>query len=197
VLRRADAARLLADGRPPVEGRGQFARRALLAALAALPAFAAARAQDVTFEHVEAALVTGRGRFPLHLELARTPGQRSRGLMFRRELAPDAGMLFDFGGTGPVAMWMKDTYVSLDMLFLDAELRVVWIHEGAEPLSLATIRPPMPVAFVLELPAGSVGRYGIEVGSRLEIVPGSQSSSRSQARTMRRQASSRSSVAVA
>ncbi len=172
MLRRADAAALLADGRPPVEGRGRLARRTLLAALAALPALAAARAQEVVFERIDAVLVTGRGRFPLRLELARTGAQRARGLMFRRTLAPDAGMLFDFGGTGPVAMWMKDTHVSLDMLFLDADLRVVWIREGAEPQSLETIQPPMPVAHVLELPAGSVTRYGIAPGSRLEIGAG-------------------------
>lgn len=151
-----------------VETRG-LRRRLLLGALALLLARPATARAEVTFERRPAVLETARGRFPLRLELARTPEQRSRGLMFRRELAKDAGMLFDFGGTGPVAMWMKDTYVPLDMLFLDGELRVVWIHEGAEPLSLATIRPPMPVAYVLELPAGSVARYGIAAGDRLAL----------------------------
>lgn len=131
-----------------------------------------ARAAEVHFDRIDALLVTERGRFPLRLELARTPAQRTRGLMFRTELAADAGMLFDFGGTQPVAMWMKDTLLPLDMLFLDAQLRVVWIHAGAEPLSLAIIQAPMPVAYVLELLAGSVQRYGITPGSRLEIGAG-------------------------
>lgn len=171
VLRPTDAAALLAEGASPVERRRRLTRRSLLLALLALPAVpSGVGAGEVTFKRLDAVLVTERGRFPLRLELARTGAQRARGLMFRRELAADAGMLFDFGRTGPVAMWMKDTYLPLDMLFLDATLRVVWIRERAEPLSLETIQPPLPVAYVLELPAGSVRRYGIAPGSRLELA---------------------------
>lgn len=151
-----------------VERATRLSRRSLLALLA-LTLSPRAHGQDQRFARSTGVLVTERGRFRLQLELARTPAERAQGLMFRRSLAPDAGMLFDFGQSGPVAMWMKDTYVPLDMLFLDEALRVVWIHERAEPLSLATIRPPLPVAYVLELLAGSVERYGVRVGSTLEL----------------------------
>jgi uncharacterized membrane protein (UPF0127 family) len=168
LLRRAQTAALVARSGGWVERPTRLSRRSLLTLLL-LTLAARAHSQEQTFLRSSGVLVTERGRFPLQLEIARTPAQRALGLMFRRSLAPDAGMLFDFGQSGPVAMWMKDTYVPLDMLFLDKGLRVVWIHERAEPLSLATIRPPLPVAYVLELLAGSVGRYGVRIGSILEL----------------------------
>ncbi len=144
--------------------------KGLLAAAGAAPVRARADAGPV-FPRLHGVLETARGRFPLALELADTPERRARGLMFREKLARDSGMLFDFGRTRPVAMWMKNTLVPLDMLFLDADGRIVWIHRGARPLSLETIAPPLPVRYVLELPAGAVARYGAAPGDRLRWQP--------------------------
>ncbi len=137
---------------------------------ASLPSPALA-AGGISFERVTAVLRTGKGRFELPLELARTARQRARGLMRRKRLHDIAGMLFDFGRTGPVAMWMKDTWLALDMLFLDAGGRVVFIHRNARPMDRTTIRAPLPVRYVLELPAGAVERFGVRTGDRLEFEP--------------------------
>jgi len=90
-----------------------------------------------------------------------------QGLQGRRRLAADAGMLFDFGRPVPVMMWMKDTHVSLDMLFIDAEGRVVNIARGTVPFSLTPIRSAGPVRAVLEVNAGTAARLGIKPGDRV------------------------------
>ena len=110
--------------------------------------------------------VTG-ARHDFRIELAVTPEQRAQGLMHRRSLAPDAGMLFVYARTREVAMWMKNTFVSLDMLFISAEGEVVRIAERTEPLSLTTIRSGSPVKGVLEVVAGTVARLGIRPGDRI------------------------------
>ena len=101
-------------------------------------------------------------------ELAVTPRQREQGLMNRREMAPDHGMLFAFGETRQVFMWMKNTYLPLDMLFIDSKGVVRTIREDAVPHSEAIIDSGEPVAFVLELNAGTVRRLRIKPGDRLE-----------------------------
>ncbi len=128
-----------------------------------------ARAEnDVTFPLTRGTLVTEKGRFRLVLEFAGTPEQRAHGLMFRRFLPDNFGMLFDFGGTGEVAMWMKNTFVPLDMLFFDERGRVVGLIADAEPLSERVLSPGVPARAVLELPAGSIERYGVQIGDVLE-----------------------------
>ena len=87
--------------------------------------------------------------------------------MFRRELAPDAGMLFDFKEVEPVAMWMKDTYLPLDMLFIARDGRIVHIAERTVPFSLATISSGEPVLAVLELNSGTASRLKIKPGDRV------------------------------
>ena len=131
------------------------------------PARAAAEA-DVTFPVTRGTLVTDKGRFRLFLELAVTSAQRAHGLMFRRSLPANFGMLFDFGVTDSVAMWMKNTYIPLDMLFFDERGRVVGMIADAKPLSEKVLSPGVPARAVLELPAGSIARYGVRLGDRLE-----------------------------
>ncbi len=128
----------------------------------------AASGTDVTFPLTRGTLVTGKGRFRLFLEFAATPAQRAHGLMFRRSLPENFGMLFDFGGTGEVAMWMKNTFIPLDMLFFDERGRVVGLIADAEPLSERVLSPGVPARAVLELPAGSIARYGVRLGDVLE-----------------------------
>lgn len=106
-----------------------------------------------------------------NVELAVTPEERSRGLMFRTEMANDAGMLFDFGRAADVSMWMKNTFISLDMLFIDANGTIVGIEKRTVPQSQTIIPTPKPVRFVLELNGGAADRMGFEVGEKVEGLP--------------------------
>ena len=107
-------------------------------------------------------------RHKLVVELAATPAEQSRGLMFRTRLPAKHGMLFLHDPPQKVVMWMKNTYLPLDMLFLDREGRIVQIVEKTTPLSLAQIRSSQPVAAVLELAAGSVRNLSLAKGDRAE-----------------------------
>lgn len=102
------------------------------------------------------------------IELADTGAERAQGLMQREELAPDAGMLFDFGEEQPVAMWMKNTLIPLDMLFIAASGEITAIARDTVPHSLTTIPSPGPVRAVLELNAGTTRRLGIAEGDRVD-----------------------------
>ncbi len=103
------------------------------------------------------------------VELALDDAARRRGLMERRALAPDAGMLFDFGAERPLAMWMRNTYIALDMLFADADGAIVDLIERTTPLSDALLMPRAPARYVLELPAGQAAAHGFAVGDRLRL----------------------------
>lgn len=108
----------------------------------------------------------GTRRFDV--EVMRTDADRSRGLMFRRTLAPNHGMLFDFERTEPVAMWMKNTYLPLDMVFIRADGTIAHVAADTEPLSTAIIQSPEPVLSVLELNAGTAAKLGLRAGDRVE-----------------------------
>lgn len=108
------------------------------------------------------------GPVPIRVEVVDTPETRTLGLMHRRHLAADAGMLFDFGRPTRVSMWMKDTFIPLDMLFIDEIGVIAGIAENTEPHSLAAIRAPRPVLAVLEVNAGTTRKLGIVVGDRVE-----------------------------
>ncbi len=95
-------------------------------------------------------------------EIADTDDLRARGLMFRHRLPEDQAMLFDFVKPRPAAMWMKNTYISLDMLFVRSDGTIAAVAENTEPLSLQTISVQEPVRGVVELPAGTVKRLGIK-----------------------------------
>ena len=104
----------------------------------------------------------------ISVEVATTPAQQSRGLMFRTRLPAKHGMLFLHDPPQKVVMWMKNTYLPLDMIFLDREGKVVQIVERTTPLSLARIRSSQPIAAVLELAAGSVRSLSLAKGDRAE-----------------------------
>ena len=112
-------------------------------------------------------LVTESGRFPFAVEVADTPAERQQGLQGRRKLAENTGMLFDFGTPQRVAMWMLNTYIPLDMLFLDDDGRVVAIAKNTVPLSLDRIGIEDPVRAVLEVPAGVADRLNVRAGNRV------------------------------
>jgi uncharacterized membrane protein (UPF0127 family) len=102
------------------------------------------------------------------VEVARNDADRAQGLMFRRSMPADQGMLFDFGRVEPVSMWMQNTYLSLDMLFIRPEGTIARIAANTEPLSTRTISSGEPVLAVLELNAGTAARLGIKAGDRVE-----------------------------
>jgi hypothetical protein len=119
-------------------------------------------------------------RADLHLEVALNEEQRERGLMGRDRLAPHTGMLFVFGGDGPVDFWMKDTLVPLDMIFIagDGTVRRVYAAVPVVPAKLpddAIPRESGSAKYVIELPAGESASDGIAPGIRLDIhnVPAS------------------------
>jgi uncharacterized membrane protein (UPF0127 family) len=98
------------------------------------------------------------------VEIADTDELRARGLMFRQRLPEDRGMLFDFEAPRPVSMWMKNTYISLDMLFIREDGTIAYIAENTVPKSLDTIGISEPVLAVLELAAGTTRKLGIRAG---------------------------------
>ena len=124
--------------------------------------------QSVTFERDSLAIETAAGaRHDFEVELAVAPAQMARGLMFRRQMAADAGMLFILPHERVLNMWMRNTYLPLDMIFLGKDGRIVKIAERTVPLSEATITSGAPVAGVLEVNAGTAKRLGLAVGDRV------------------------------
>ena len=114
-------------------------------------------------------IVTKNGKsHAFTVELAVTPRQREQGLMNRREMAPDHGMLFAFGETRQVFMWMKNTYLPLDMLFIGKDGKIRSIKENATPLDESIIDSKGPIDYVLELNGGTVKRLGIRTGNRVQ-----------------------------
>jgi len=111
---------------------------------------------------------------PVKVEIASRPSQQRRGLMFRQHLDPDAGMLFVYRADGPRYFWMKNTYLSLDMLFIGSNLRIVGIIEKAEPLTETKRSVDLPSRFILEVNGGFVRKHGVSIGSRVrfENIPG-------------------------
>jgi len=142
-------------------------RSVLLLALAfvVLPLLSAARApaaQEGTLE-----IATKSGVRVFSVELAVTDEERAKGLMFRKELPEGRGMLFDFKREQPVAMWMQNTYVSLDMIFIRDDGRIARIAESTEVLSERVIPTGVPVRAVLEVVAGTAKKLGIAPGDRV------------------------------
>lgn len=101
------------------------------------------------------------------VEVMQTPEERSKGLMYRRELPMGRGMLFDFSPEQNVSMWMKNTYISLDMIFIRADGRILRIAENTTPESEAIIPAGGPVRGVLEVIGGTAKKYGIAPGDRV------------------------------
>ncbi|MFC7053614.1 DUF192 domain-containing protein [Hansschlegelia quercus] len=133
---------------------------AFVAVVTALAAVAAPRLESLAFE-------TSSGRHEFQVEVAASPQEREVGLMYRRSLDPDHGMLFDFGKVDSVSMWMENTYVSLDMAFVGEDGRVTRVEEDAQPLSTRIISSGSPVKFVVELLAGTAKRIGLKPGDRV------------------------------
>jgi uncharacterized membrane protein (UPF0127 family) len=134
---------------------------ALLVLLLAGPALAA------EFPRGTLTVATAGGRHAFAIEMATSEQQLAQGLMYRRRLDADAGMLFDFGQVRPVSMWMRNTFIPLDMLFIAADGRVVSIAERTVPESLTVLSAPEPVRAVLEVNGGTAARLGIRPGDKV------------------------------
>ena len=134
---------------------------AIMLLLAAVPAWALE-----TFGTSELTVQTAGGPQKFAIELALSDAQMEQGLMFRRSMAANAGMLFDFKTPTNVTMWMKNTVIPLDMLFLDASGKVIDIHERAVPFSTDIIAARVPSRYVIELNGGTVARLSIKTGDQ-------------------------------
>ncbi len=140
---------------------GGFTRRTLWGA-----AFLALLAHPVLAQGVARieplSIVTETTATLFSAEIADTDELRERGLMFRHLLPQNQAMLFDFGKPRPAAMWMKNTYISLDMLFVRADGTIAALAENTEPFSAQIISVEEPVKGVVELASGTVKRLGIK-----------------------------------
>jgi uncharacterized membrane protein (UPF0127 family) len=157
-LRRRPAMRLLAVS--------LFAAGAIFA-VAAVAAVAAGSAPARAAGAATLEIVSGSGVHAFQVELATNDQERERGLMFRKELPEGQGMLFDFQRDQPVAFWMHNTYVSLDMIFIRGDGTILRVAENTEPLSDDLIPSGGPVRAVLEVIAGTAKKFGIGPGDRV------------------------------
>src|ERR1700722_1504849 len=133
--------------------------------LAALCAFTGVEARGATVQPLEIATKSGVKVFSV--EMATTEEEKTTGLMYRKELADGKGMLFDFTPEQEVSMWMKNTYIPLDMIFIRADGRILRIAESTEPLSTRIIPSGGLAKGVLEVIAGTAQKYGIAPGDRV------------------------------
>ena len=127
--------------------------------------FDSTKAQKLPLE--PGAIVVGAAEHPFQFEVAASDRERSIGLMHRAELASDRGMLFDFKRDRMIGMWMRNTFISLDMLFLSKDGEVMTIIENTTPHSERSLSSRVRVRSVLELAAGTVQRLGIKPGDRV------------------------------
>jgi hypothetical protein len=109
-------------------------------------------------------IVTASGTHEFSVEVMRSGAQHERGLMFRRFLPQERGMLFAFATERPVTMWMKNTFLPLDMIFIGRAGKVVGLAENTEPLSEKIITSGAPAYGVLEVNAGTAARIGLRIG---------------------------------
>jgi uncharacterized membrane protein (UPF0127 family) len=113
-------------------------------------------------------LMTARGTHVIDIEVTETPAEKAQGLMFRTRLADTAGMLFFYDTPQEITMWMRNTYIPLDMVFIRADGIVHRIEARTEPLSESIISSRGDVTACLELAGGAAERLGLKPGDRVE-----------------------------
>ena len=122
---------------------------------------------DTTFPQSEILIVSKSGEHKFLVDVATTMAQRQMGLMYREKMARNSGMMFDFGEEQLIAMWMKNTLIPLDMLFVDKTGKIVQIERATTPLSLETIASRRPAMSVIEINAGLTEELGISEGDQV------------------------------
>jgi uncharacterized protein len=147
-------------------------RAAKLAALAVLTSGSLLAVASGPLKAVPAAaeplvIITAAGRKTLHVEIADTPSEQALGLMYRTQLADDHGMIFLHPGPRELTMWMRNTYIPLDMVFIKADGRVHRIEVKTQPMSEAVIASGGEVTAVLELAGGAAERLGLKPGDTI------------------------------
>jgi uncharacterized membrane protein (UPF0127 family) len=135
------------------------------AAVVVIVGLMSAGAQAASIQPLE--IVTKSGVQVFSVEMATTEQEKETGLMYRKELPDGKGMLFDFSPEQQVSMWMKNTYISLDMIFIRADGRILRIAENTEPESTKIISSGGLAKGVLEVIAGTAKKYGIQPGDRV------------------------------
>jgi uncharacterized membrane protein (UPF0127 family) len=121
-----------------------------------------------TLPQSDLVIQTAKGPQRFRVEMADTDATRSRGMMFRTTMAPDAGMLFDFKQEQMASFWMRNTLLPLDMLFIKADGTILNIHQRAIPHDESGINSTGPVRAVLEVNGGTVSRLGIRPGDKVQ-----------------------------
>ena len=111
---------------------------------------------------------TGKAIKTLDIELADDPAQREQGLMYRRSMKDEQGMLFLFDRPAPQSFWMRNTYIPLDIIYVDENKKITTIHPNTTPLSEVSLPSDGDAQFVLEVNGGWCMRYGVKVGDVLE-----------------------------
>ncbi|MBI4723516.1 MAG: DUF192 domain-containing protein [Rhodomicrobium sp.] len=144
--------------------RAALAALVIFGSLILAPAFG-----EALFKHASLKIATTNGPVHLDVEVADTEPKRERGLMFRQKLAGNQGMIFLFGDERQIAMWMKNTYIPLDMVFIGNDWRIVHIEADAEPLSTGIIHSIRPASRVLEIAGGQAKRLGLKPGDLVSL----------------------------
>jgi uncharacterized membrane protein (UPF0127 family) len=147
----------------PVGRRFALSAPLAIAALAAL-----AQEAEVQFKRSSLIVSAGGRDIKFEVELATNDAERSRGLMYRKQLGAYDGMLFDFYQEMPVSFWMKNTLIPLDMVFIAGDGTVKHVHANAVPLSTETVPSRFPVRAVLEINGGSAALLGIKPGDKVK-----------------------------
>lgn len=142
--------------------------RAVIAALLCFGVGLGAEARAEAFEKQPLTFITSTGRYPITVEVADTDQERSTGLMFRQSLGDNEGMIFLYPQDEVITMWMKNTYISLDMIFIRADGVIRHIASDTEPFSEQTISAGESVRAVIEMKAGSAKRLGMKAGDKVE-----------------------------
>ena len=124
---------------------------------------------DVLFKPASLKIETKNGPVLLNVEVADTEAKREQGLMFRRLMSDDHGMIFLFDVEQEISMWMKNTYIPLDMVFIGADWRIRHIAHDAEPFSTDVISSRRPASRVLEIAAGQAKKLGLAVGDKVDL----------------------------
>ncbi|MGO9547414.1 MAG: DUF192 domain-containing protein [Rhodomicrobium sp.] len=124
---------------------------------------------DAAFKHANLTIETANGPVLLDVEIADNEAMREHGLMFRRSLAENGGMVFLFEAEREITMWMKNTYIPLDMVFIGDDWRIVHIARDAEPLSTDIIPSVYPASRVLEISGGQASKLGLRPGDAVSL----------------------------
>lgn len=141
---------------------------AVFAALLSFSVWQSWVAHAEAFEKQPLIFITSSGKHTITVEVADDDQERSTGLMFRRSLADDEGMIFLYKKEEPVTMWMKNTYIPLDMMFVRKNGVIHRIEKETEPFSEKTISSGGSVLAVVEMKAGSADRLGLKPGDKIE-----------------------------